>query len=56
MNRNEFYIFQNEDGEIFAHATDSEVAFNYINTVISSGFKYREDVKGIAVIYTIFEN
>ncbi len=53
MNRDEFYIFQNENGVIYAYTTDSKAVWEYIEKAIKSGFQYRSEKSGIATIYTI---
>ena len=53
MNREKFYIFQNENGTIYAHTTDSSAAWEYIQTAIAQGFRYWSKENGTATGVTI---
>lgn len=53
MNRERFYIFQNEDGTIYAHTADSNAAREYIQTAIAQGFRYWAKENGTAIVVTI---
>lgn len=55
MNRNNFYIFQNQEGKIYAYTDDFKQVCKYIDEAIEQGFKYVLDQKGIAAIYTIYK-
>ena len=55
MNRDNFYIFQNENGEIYAHTTDTNAAYAYIDQAIKAGFIYRTEKNGVATIVTVIE-
>lgn len=53
MNRDKFYIFQDETGRIYAYTADSKMAWEYIDKAITRGLRYRSEENGIATIYTI---
>ena len=53
MKRDQFNIFQSEDGTIFAYTDSLGEATEYIDQVIKAGHGYSVTVKGIATIYTI---
>lgn len=53
MNRDDFYIFQDEAGRIYAYTADSKTAWEYIDKAIKLGLRYRREKNGIASICTI---
>ncbi|MCI8844545.1 MAG: hypothetical protein HFF08_10635 [Oscillospiraceae bacterium] len=53
MNRDDFYIFRDEAGRIYAYTADSETAWEYINKAIKRGLQYCSEKNGIATICTI---
>ena len=53
MNRDDFYIFQDEAGRIYAYTADSKTAWEYIDKAIKLGLRYRSEKNGIATICTI---
>lgn len=53
MKREQFNIFQNESGEIFAYTDSLGEATEYIDQVIKAGYGYSVTVNGIATVYTI---
>lgn len=53
MNREQFYIFQNDAGTIYAHTADWIAAFEYLTEIIKDGFGYDCIENGTATIYTI---
>lgn len=53
MNRNDFYIFKNQSGKIYAYTDDLKQVYEYIDKAIKQGFEYTYEKNGIAIIYTI---
>lgn len=53
MKREQFNIFQDERGTIFAYTDSLGEATDYIDQVIKAGYGYSVTVNGIATIYTI---
>lgn len=53
MDGSEFYIFQNDNGEIFAHTTDASVAHDYIRFATGLGYTCLLAKHGIATIVTL---
>lgn len=56
MKGEDFYIFQNQEGVIYAYTDDSSQVWKYIDKAIEQGFKYTIEKNGIANIYTLFKN